>query len=139
MDGPLKFARLDANRQKLALGAFGWLIIARAWLAVGSLAGFQRWIAGPHRSAGDKRLTMDEASWAVCAVARRFAWCTCLVRSLALLAMLRGSGKSVELRIGVGRDASGAFIAHAWVVCDGQPVPSDGQIGRYAQLPLPTR
>jgi len=46
---------------------------------------------------------------------------TCLVRSLALLGLLRRRGVPAELRVGVGRTGP-QLEAHAWVELDGAPV-----------------
>lgn len=54
----------------------------------------------------------------------RFPWpwkWTCLKRATILLALLRRSGNDVQLHIGVKRDASKTFAAHAWLVQNGQP------------------
>jgi hypothetical protein len=56
---------------------------------------------------------------------------TCLVRSLALLGVLRRSGIAAELRIGVGTTQP-QLEAHAWVEVDGVPVNDAADIAaRY--------
>ena len=64
---------------------------------------------------------------------------TCLVRSLALLGVLRRHGIAAQLRIGVG-DTQPRLAAHAWVEVDGVPVNDSADVAeRYAPFagPLP--
>ena len=57
---------------------------------------------------------------------------TCLVRSLALLGLLRRSGIAAELRIGVGATQP-RLAAHAWVEVNGVPVNDAPDVAmRYA-------
>jgi hypothetical protein len=45
---------------------------------------------------------------------------TCLKRATVLYALLRHMGDAVSLRIGVRRGDDGAFLAHAWLMRDGE-------------------
>ena len=57
---------------------------------------------------------------------------TCLVRSLALLAVLRRHGMAAELRLGVAVSHP-KLDAHAWVEVDGVPVNDSADVAsRYA-------
>ena len=57
---------------------------------------------------------------------------SCLVRSLALLGLLRRRGIAAELRVGVGRTAP-RLEAHAWVELDGVPLNDAADVAaRYA-------
>lgn len=56
---------------------------------------------------------------------------SCLPRSLALVALLRGRGVDAALRIGVAKEA-GLTRAHAWVEIDGAVV------GEVLELPFVT-
>lgn len=52
---------------------------------------------------------------------------TCLKRSAVLYYLLRRDGRTVELCIGVRRDAGGAFRAHAWLLQGGLPYLESGR------------
>jgi hypothetical protein len=92
---------------KLALGAFGLSRIVAWHLRAPAVAGRApapraiRWIG----------------------VAARYCpgGASCLVRSLAVLGLLRRRGLGAQLRIGVGATAP-VLEAHAWVELDGVPV-----------------
>jgi hypothetical protein len=58
---------------------------------------------------------------------------TCLVRSLAVWALLRKRGIVTELRIGV-RKREGAIEAHAWVEREG--IPLNEQAGIVSQYQI---
>jgi Transglutaminase-like superfamily len=47
---------------------------------------------------------------------------TCLATALVAQAMLQHHGHDARLRVGVRRDANGAFRAHAWLERDGRVV-----------------
>lgn len=44
---------------------------------------------------------------------------TCLRRAAVIYYLLRANGRSVDLCIGVRRDATGVLLAHAWLMRDG--------------------
>jgi hypothetical protein len=67
---------------------------------------------------------------------------TCLRRAAILYYMLRSTGRSVSLCIGVRRDEHGALLAHAWLVNDGdiyvEPTGTSEVVSEYtliAQFP----
>ncbi|MGA2383794.1 MAG: lasso peptide biosynthesis B2 protein [Gemmatimonadales bacterium] len=92
--------------------------------------------ARPSRRAAPQDL--DRVAWAVAAVARRLPGMTCLVQSLAALALLRRRGYRPELHIGVRGRGSGAAVpldAHAWVECDGRVVAGEvDDLAAYGRL-----
>lgn len=55
----------------------------------------------------------------------------CLTRAIAAQVMLSKQGYPNQLRIGVGKDKQGQFIAHAWVENKGKAVI--GGIGNMAK------
>ncbi len=61
---------------------------------------------------------------------------TCLRRSVVLYHLLRRSGRAVELRVGVRKDADGSLAAHAWLVRDGAPYlePDPAVPGRFSVI-----
>jgi len=66
---------------------------------------------------------------------------TCLPRSLVLCHLLRDSGSSPDLRLGVTRHPDNGILAHAWVEIDGVPLIDGPEVrSRYAALPsIPAR
>ncbi len=46
----------------------------------------------------------------------------CLIQALALMWLLRRRGEEAQVLIGVKKDATGAFAAHAWVEQDGRVI-----------------
>jgi hypothetical protein len=61
---------------------------------------------------------------------------TCLKRSTVLYALLRHLGDDVTLRIGVRRGEDGAFLAHAWLMRDGEVYlePATGDPSTYSVI-----
>jgi hypothetical protein len=51
---------------------------------------------------------------------------TCLKRALVLQYLIRRTGQSAELNVGVRRDATGELLAHAWLVQAQQPYLEPG-------------
>jgi len=73
--------------------------------------------------------------WAVSVLGSRMPG-SCLVQALAAQLMLGRRGLSATLRIGVGLDAQGAFIAHAWLESKGEIIIGGSQ-SRTHFSPLP--
>jgi hypothetical protein len=70
---------------------------------------------------------------------------TCLRRAAVLYYLLRSSGRTVDLCIGVKRDEHGELLAHAWLVRDGiiyvEPATASESVPEYtliAQFPEST-
>jgi len=61
---------------------------------------------------------------------------TCLRRGVVLYWLLRRSGRPVELRIGVRREAGAALAAHAWLMKDGAPYlePDPSHSARFTEI-----
>ena len=58
--------------------------------------------------------------WAVEAASRYVPRATCLVQALAAQVLLSGAGVPAILRLGVAKDSTGRFQAHAWVENGGE-------------------
>ena len=87
---------------------------------------------------GRDRLVGAVAS-AVRSASRYVPRATCLTQSLVTERMLARRGRSSTLRIGVARDASGAFEAHAWLEHAGRVIiGDDGNLERFALMPTVT-
>lgn len=55
-------------------------------------------------------------------LARLVPGASCLTQALALQWLLARAGHACELLVGVRRDETGRFAAHAWVACNGRIV-----------------
>jgi Transglutaminase-like superfamily len=58
----------------------------------------------------------------------------CLTRALAAQVLLARHGQPSTVRIGAGRDEQQKFVAHAWLICDGQVVLGDTELDTYSEL-----
>ena len=65
---------------------------------------------------------------------------TCLRRAAVLYYLLRSSGRTVNLCIGVRRDEHGELLAHAWLVRDGsiyvEPTSTSEVVSEYTLIAL---
>lgn len=68
------------------------------------------------------------ARTAVCDVSRRCAGQGCLQRSIAVVLICRLRGRAPGWRTGLRFEP---FLAHAWVVVDGQPVGENAEVAGY--------
>jgi hypothetical protein len=117
-----KLASTDRRRRVLVAYGLGWVVIAKAALAVpgGSLPRRQRWLDRlAARLPAPPSCTGADAAWAITAVAQRVPGTRCLAWSLALRGLLAQGGIASELRIGVATDGPGTIRAHAWVESGG--------------------
>lgn len=80
-------------------------------------------------------VAVGRIAWAVRAAGRRVPASTCLVEALAVQLLLARFGHRSELKLGVARDASQKFIAHAWVEWNGRIVVGARRGMRYTGLP----
>ena len=60
---------------------------------------------------------------------------TCLVRALALQALLARRGRSAHLRLGFVRSEDGVVSGHAWVESEGRVFDDTGEASGYAPAP----
>lgn len=65
---------------------------------------------------------LKRAAWGVEAAARLVRDATCLTQAFAGQILLGLAGYRSDVRIGVAKDAHGAFKAHAWLVSDDRVV-----------------
>lgn len=76
------------------------------------------------RSFGRRRCapahTASRIAWAVAAAGRFVPRSTCLAEALAAHALMQRSGLASVIWVGVDRNVSAGFRAHAWVECAGQ-------------------
>jgi hypothetical protein len=83
-----------------------------------------------------RRLSAHDLTSLITVAASYIPGATCLTQAFVAHAILRRYGYVPDLKIGVGRNDSGRFHAHAWVELDGKVIL--GQLTNLAQYkPLP--
>lgn len=123
------FLALAPGERRALLRAWGWIWASRAGLRIFGLA---RTLHAWRRPARPGAAWPAAARWIGIAGRRCPGGDNCLVRSLALLGLLRDAGIAAELRVGVGPTAP-PLDAHAWVEVDGVPVNDAPDVAaRYA-------
>lgn len=80
------------------------------------------------------RFSLERLIRIVVAESRCVPGATCLTQALAAHIMLGRYGHASRLRIGVAKDAAGAFEAHAWLESAGAVVLGGQDLGRYTSL-----
>lgn len=130
MHALVRLWRLARNERLLLAKAFALLVVARVGLLILPASVLIRLFA---RSQPPCTAIIPPALafWAVNAAAGRIPGTHCLARSLALMALLRGAGHALELQIGVAKRATGGIVAHAWVLCNGEPLHPYADLGDY--------
>jgi hypothetical protein len=89
------------------------------------------------KSGRTERGVHDRATlgWAVAAANRFVPGATCLVQAIVGQRLFLRNGYPAELKIGVIKNESGAFAAHAWLISEGEVF-----IGRdareYSEMPV---
>jgi hypothetical protein len=124
----------------MAIEAFGTMAVIK--LALRFLA-FERWRRWLHRATrADARAlpNLETATRVVRAVNRATSVLptdvSCLPRAISVHLMLARRGHGSALQLGVNRDATGKFEAHAWVEYGGEVIIGDvPDLGRYMRLP----
>jgi hypothetical protein len=133
-----RFITLTARDRTLLLVGLLWVLMARLALLwpAGSFDRKQRILdVLSSRLLCIHLRAVDDAAWAVSAVARRVPGARCLAWALALRGLLRQAGVAAELQIGVAVGShAGALKAHAWLVCDGRTLSWGDDIKGYRPL-----
>lgn len=134
-----KFCRLNGPEQWLTLRIVGLLAIVRIGLWTTPFRRMQAFAfrLGSRRvSPGCRRLSPQQLTSLVSVAADYVPGASCLTQALVAQAVLKRYGYEAVLRIGAGRGADGAFVAHAWVECDGQVMIGDlPALNGYAAFP----
>ena len=141
-----KFSRLARADQGLVLSALMAVLLVRAALWVLPFRWLRDWIVnrasasdqatpGMSNQPGLSNQHVQRIAWAVAAVSKVVPAATCLTQALATQWLLNRAGIGSTLRLGVGRNESGAFGAHAWVEQAGRVVIGGGNPAHYAPLP----
>ena len=131
-----RFLRLSAAERAIVLRAAAALVLVRPCVGVFGVAAVLRWVERsasrqPHRTyqpnptdqTHQALIEPDRMVWLVEAAATHLRLpATCLTRSLVALWLLGRSGCVATVSIGVNRDGSDSFAAHAWVSHNGRPL-----------------
>ena len=88
---------------------------------------------------GDRRprageFTVQRLVRAVATASRCVPCASCLTQAMAAQVLLSRHGYASCLRIGVAKEASGPFEAHAWLERDGEVILGGTDTGRYTPL-----
>ena len=87
-----------------------------------------------HRLGGSEQLERAVA-WAVERAALAVGG-TCLPKAFVGEWLLRRRGQSVDMRVGVAKDASGGLDAHAWLEVEGETIiGAVEEMGRFSTFP----
>src|SRR5437762_13155535 len=111
-----KFSRLGGAERRLVLRALAIVVIVRTALWVLPFRWLRDWIvkrAAEEPSSDDAREQIDRIAWAVASASKVVPGATCLTQALATQWLLSRRGIGSTLRLGVGRNETGAFGAHA--------------------------
>lgn len=123
-----RFVLLSARERRLVMRAAGWLLIARAALAIGPFSSLlQWWPRIPARRDYESLATAAECEIAVARASRVFPAATCLVQALAGAALLRRERRPATLTIHVGFGEGRQFEAHAQLCSESVVVTGAGQ------------
>ena len=138
-----KFFELAPADQWMLLRSFALVALVRLGLSWRTLAQVRQrlaaWIAARPAYPVDEA-QREKLIWSVRVVSRFVPMATCLTQALATQALLGRAGIQTQLRLGVLRDESGVFRAHAWVECDGRVlIGEQGELQNYAAFaPIPS-
>ncbi len=127
-----KAARLPTAERTLLLQACVLLPAVAVGLRLLALKTLLRLLDRP-RQPGAAILPERAARLVEAAAGRQPVRPTCLVKALALHALLRRRGISADLVVGA-RPATGRLDAHAWVEHRGVPIPDGAQSETYPPL-----
>jgi hypothetical protein len=131
-----KFLKLT-SADKLLLVQCALIVAAvRVGLSLLSYNTLRRWLATETTAESTTNAVAKRIGWGVETAARLLPGTTCLTKAFAAQWLLARSGYRSQMRIGVAKDAHGQFIAHAWLISNGQVVVGGASedLGRYVAL-----
>ncbi len=123
------FVALAQSDRRLLLRAFATLAVVQFLLRLWSIDRLRAWSA--RTSSGSR--PVDRIAWAVGSASRWMPGASCLPSALALQRLLSANAHSSELCIGVAKEGR-AFVAHAWVVCEGRVLIDAHETAAYTRL-----
>ena len=130
--------RRSPSERKLLIAAVLWLVFFRmgVWtLPFRSLKRLARTLSGEVRE--ERRqpgLDARRIAWAIQRGSRYVPFASCLTQALAAQVLMGRYGLPAEIHIGVSRNASKAFAAHAWVVSQGELVVGGTGVESYRPI-----
>lgn len=133
-----KFFRLSPAERRLLLKTFLLVALVRSGLTLLPLRllrkGASRLMV-PGRVAPEEGISPERIARMVAAAAGLVPRATCLTQALAAQILLVRRGHDAMLRIGVARDRSGAFTAHAWIEQEGRVIVGERGYREFTPLP----
>jgi hypothetical protein len=140
----IKFIRLSSTERWLAIRALMALAVAKMALAITRFAhkimpldaarkvvAFSGWVLPTPMPFA----SVEQIAWAVKAIGENVpGFGNCLLRAIALEALLKVAHHTCELRIGVAKTASGEFLAHAWIEKEGRVLVGEFKPGSFQPL-----
>lgn len=138
MNALLKYKRLPAPERLLLLRTAALLALFRLALWILPYRSLRRWMEAALKGQARRKSLphdVDRLTWAVRAASRAVPAATCLTQALALHFLLTRAGHPARVQIGVAKDATEGFQAHAWVDSDGRVLLNrPTELARYAHL-----
>ena len=126
-----KIAQANSGDRAILVKAAVLLILIRIGLQLLNLNTLRKLLAHIARPKQTKQISVYKIIWAITMISPHIPGVKCLARALAAQVMLDRQDYPNQLRIGVGRDLQGQFIAHAWIEHRGRIVI--GGIGRMTK------
>ena len=127
--------RLPKPERRLLFEAAFTIVIIRVMLWCLPLSSVQRGAVGICAAwRGHGMCAADRITWAVQKAARLIAGSSCLVQALVAQTLLVRYNYQPSLVIGVSKDKSLRFEAHAWVTSEGQIVIGGHEASRYTTI-----
>jgi hypothetical protein len=103
------------------------LVAARRALRAGAATDdVLRRLASSPQVTAPKAATPEAAAAAVRRASRLVPGATCVPQAIAMASLLSPSSRELAVVLGARRDATGRWIAHAWVEVDQVPWPATG-------------
>jgi hypothetical protein len=128
-----RFLSWSPAEWRLFLKAWAVLMRVRLQLTAQSMKRVQASLP-PAKTPLDETVSIDAIVLAIQKASVLVPRSTCLVRALAGQILLREFGRNSILHLGVNRDQSGKFMAHAWLEHDGQIIIGGAEAGNYVPL-----
>jgi len=120
----LKFLSLPYQKKKLLIQLLIAVIMIRLSLWLFPFKALNHWLCAFAATESDDQMVewnvVDNVATAIQACSRYVPYASCLTQALAARTLLGLKGQNSQLKIGVGRDEDGKFMAHAWVEVDGK-------------------
>lgn len=136
---PLRsFLKRRSPERRLLVSAVLWLAFFRIALWIIPFRVLKRLaitLAGDLKETrGNAQISVRKVAWAIDRGRRRVPYASCLTQALAAQVLMGRYGYAAEIHIGVMRDASNAFAAHAWVMSQGEVLVGGEGVESYRPI-----